>query len=652
MPPKKKKSSKADDEGDKMTRIAIIKTEKCRPKKCRQECKKSCPVVKLGKLCIEVGPKSKLAFISEPLCIGCGICIKKCPFEAINIINLPKDLERNTTHRYGPNSFKLHRLPMPRPGQVLGLVGTNGIGKSTALKILAGRMKPNLGKYDSPPDWEEILVHFRGSDLQNYFTKILEDTLKATFKPQYVDHIPRAVKGKVGDLLKMKDDRSDLESFDCVGWASKMAELTHVMNREIAVLSGGELQRFAIAIASVQNADVYMFDEPSSYLDVKQRLTAAHMIRELLEGDHGFRRYVLVVEHDLAVLDYLSDYVSVLYGSPGGYGVVTMPFSVRNGINAFLAGFIPTENLRFRDDALSFKVSERADSADVKNDVMRSYSYPSMTKTQSRANSKFILHIDAGSFTDSEIIVLLGENGTGKTTFVRMLAGLLKSDEQVKFEEEGMDYEASLAGAPNLNVSYKPQKISPKFQGTVRELLHKRVRDSYVHPQFISDVMKPLQMDNIIDNGVQTLSGGELQRLAICLGLGTPADVYLVDEPSAYLDSEQRINCAKVIKRFIMHGKKTAFVVEHDFIMATYLADRVVVYTGRPGIEATATKPQNLLTGMNQFLKSLSVTFRRDPTNFRPRINKKGSQRDMEQKRSGNYFFADDGDNSDSDDDL
>jgi len=200
--------------------------------------------------------------------------------------------------------------------------------------------------------------------------------------------------------------------------------------------------------------------------------------------------------------------------------------------------------------------------------------------------------------------------------------------------------------------SYKPQKISPKFQGTVRELLHKRVRDSYVHPQFISDVMKPLQMDNIIDNGVQTLSGGELQRLAICLALGTPADVYLVDEPSAYLDSEQRINCAKVIKRFIMHGKKTAFVVEHDFIMATYLADRVVVYTGRPGIEATATSPQNLLTGMNQFLKSLSVTFRRDPTNFRPRINKKGSQRDMEQKRSGNYFFADDGDDEDSDDDL
>jgi ATP-binding cassette subfamily E protein 1 len=250
---------------------------------------------------------------------------------------------------------------------------------------------------------------------------------------------------------------------------------------------------------------------------------------------------------------------------------------------------------------------------------MKNYSYPAMTKTQSRKESKFILHVEPGEFTDSEIIVLLGENGTGKTTFVRMLAGLLKSDEQVKLEEEGLTYEASQAGVPDLNVSYKPQKISPKFQGTVRQLLHKRIRESYVHPQFVSDVMKPLVMDNIIDNGVQNLSGGELQRLAIVLALGTPADVYLLDEPSAYLDSEQRVNCAKVIKRFIMHSKKTAFVVEHDFIMATYLADRVVVYHGQPGKEATASSPQSLLTGMNEFLKSLEVTFRRDPVNYRPR---------------------------------
>lgn len=234
--------------------------------------------------------KSKIAFISEPLCIGCGICVKKCPFEAVNIINLPKDLDRNTTHRYGPNSFKLHRLPMPRPGQVLGLVGTNGIGKSTALKILAGKMKPNLGKYDDMPDWQDVLLHFRGSELQNYFTKILEDNIKATIKPQYVDHIPRAVRGQVGKVLKMKDERTEAEGFDALQWAVDKAELNHVMDRDIGVLSGGELQRFAIAAVAVQSSDVYMFDEPSSYLDVKQRLTAAYMIRTLVHGDIGGER--------------------------------------------------------------------------------------------------------------------------------------------------------------------------------------------------------------------------------------------------------------------------------------------------------------------------------------------------------------------------
>lgn len=201
--------------------------------KCRQECKKSCPVVRTGKLCIEVTPESKIAFISERLCIGCGICPKKCPFGAIHIINLPTNLETEVTHRYSANSFKLHRLPMPRPGQVLGLVGTNGIGKSTALKVLSGKLKPNLGRYENPPDWEEILKYFRGSDLQStfsltrnaqqgiltlvdYFTKILEDNLKAVVKPQYVDQIPRAVKGpvkKIGDLLK---GRSQMDNLDRV----------------------------------------------------------------------------------------------------------------------------------------------------------------------------------------------------------------------------------------------------------------------------------------------------------------------------------------------------------------------------------------------------------------------------------------------------
>lgn len=627
---------------DKLTRIAIVNVDKCKPKKCRQECKRNCPVVRMGKLCIEVGPTSKLSLISESLCIGCGICVKKCPFEAIQIINLPKDLENHTTHRYGPNSFKLHRLPMPRPGQVLGLVGTNGIGKSTALKILAGKLKPNLGRFESPPDWQEILQNFRGSELQNYFTKILEDNLKAIIKPQYVDHIPRAVKGQVKTIFSSKSEQSEEQQLELLA----KLDLSHVLDRDVDMLSGGELQRFAIGVVACQTADVYMFDEPSSYLDVRQRMGCSLVIRGLLEKEGS---YVIVVEHDLAVLDYMSDFVCVLYGKPSAYGVVTMPFSVREGINVFLAGFVPTENLRFREDALSFKVSSNAEdlTEGEGGGVHSKYTYPAMTKTlipKKKSRSRFKLNVVGGNFTDSEIIVMLGENGTGKTTFIRMLAGLQKSDEQVRAEREHGEAspEALAVGVPRLNVSYKPQKISPKFKGSVRQLFHKKIRDSYMHPQFMSDVTRPLSIDNIIDQEVKNLSGGELQRVAICLCLGQPADIYLIDEPSAYLDSEQRIHCGKVIKRFILHAKKTAFVVEHDFIMATYLADRVVVYDGNPGIECRANAPQGLLTGMNQFLSQLKITFRRDPTNYRPRINKMNSVKDCEQKKGGNYFFMDD----------
>lgn len=637
MGPKKK--AQQDDGG--LTRIAIVNEQKCKPKKCRQECRKQCPVVRQGKECIEVAPNSKLAYISEELCIGCGICVKKCPFEAITIINLPKSLESQQTHRYGPNSFKLHRLPMPRPGQVLGLVGTNGIGKSTALKILAGKQKPNLGKFETPPDWSEILVHFRGSELQNYFTKILEDNLKAIIKPQYVDHIPKAISGKVEEILTQKEQRDNRKKI------MDELDLNHIKEREINVLSGGELQRFAIGVVIVQEADVYMFDEPSSYLDVKQRLQAARSIRTLTLGDWGAGKYVLAVEHDLAILDYLSDFICCLYGTPSAYGVVTMPFSVREGINIFLAGFVPTENLRFREDELNFKMSVDygiEEESGAKSSDM--YQYPAMTKTmtgksESAAKMKFVLHVEAGSFTDSEIVVMLGENGTGKTTFIRMLAGLLKSDEQAAKLEEGLEYEAAQLGVPVMNVSYKPQMISPKFQGTVRQLLHKKIRDAYIHPQFSTDVMKPMSMEILMDNGVQNLSGGELQRTAIVLCLGTAADIYLVDEPSAYLDSEQRIAASKVIKRFIMHAKKTAFVVEHDFIMATYLADKVIVYDGNPGVETTAHAPQSLIPGMNTFLKMLDITFRRDPTNYRPRINKHDSVKDQEQKKSGQFFYVD-----------
>ena len=563
-----------------------------------------------GKLCIEVTPESRLAFISESLCIGCGICPKKCPFSAITIINLPTNLDSQVTHRYSANSFKLHRLPTPRPGNVLGLVGTNGIGKSTAIKILSGKLKPNLGKYDNPPDWEDVIRYFRGSELQNYFTKLLEDDLKAVVKPQYVDQMPRAVKGKERSVKGLISTRATTGN---LGEVLDVLELNHLLERDIGALSGGELQRFAIGMVCVQKADVYMFDEPSSYLDVKQRLSAARIIRSLLRPDN----YVLVVEHDLSVLDYLSDYICVLYGQPAVYGVVTLPHSVREGINIFLDGHIPTENLRFREERLTFRIAEGTD--DFMADKSRAFKYPAMEKKL----GSFRLKIDAGNFTDSEIIVMMGENGTGKTTFCRLLAGALKPDSANK--------------VPDMRISMKPQTITPKFEGTVRQLFFKKIRSAFLSPQFQTDVVKPLKLEDFIDQEVKNLSGGELQRVAIVLSLGLPADIYLIDEPSAYLDSEQRIIASRVIKRFIMHAKKTAFIVEHDFIMATYLADRVIVFDGQPGVDAHANKPESLVTGCNTFLKNLDVTFRRDPGNYRPRINKLNSQLDLEQKLSGNF---------------
>jgi len=606
MAPKERKGEELVN--DARLRIAIVNADRCKPKKCSQECKKNCPVVRTGKLCITVEPSSKIAFISEPLCIGCAICVKKCPFEAIAIVNLPKDLGRETTHRFGPNTFKLHRLPVPRTGQVLGLVGTNGIGKSTALKILSGDLKPNLGNFTDPPDWQQILAYFRGSELQNFFTRILEDKLKAVIKPQYVDHIPKKVTGTVGSIIQRISENQN--SKDVVA----KLELNHLLERQVSDLSGGELQRFAICIVAIRTGTVFMFDEPSSYLDVKQRLSAAQVIRSLVQHDN----YIVVVEHDLSVLDYLSDFICCLWGSPGRYGVVTMPFSVREGINIFLDGFVPTENLRFRDESLSFRLTQDIDE-EIKR--MHGYEYPSLVKTL----GTFKLTVEPGKFSDSEIIVMLGQNGTGKSTFIRMLAGLLASDNNAELCK--------------LHVSYKPQTISAKFEGTVRQLFHQKIQEAYLHPQFQTDVVKPLQIESIINQDVQNLSGGELQRVALILALGKTADIYLIDEPSAYLDSEQRIITSRVIKRFILHAKKTAFIVEHDFIMSTYLADKVIVYEGEPGVNCVAKSPEPLITGMNRFLKALEITFRKDPTNFRPRINKMDSVKDKEQKLAGDFFM-------------
>jgi ATP-binding cassette subfamily E protein 1 len=463
----------------KLTRIAIVDENKCKPKKCNQECRKSCPVVKMGKLCIEVASTSKFASIAESLCVGCGICSKQCKFGAIQIINVPTNLEAETSHRYGPNSFKLHRLP------VLGLVGKNGIGKSTALLILTGKIKPNLGKFNDPPEWKEIINHYKGSELQSYLTKLSNGELKVVHKPQYVDAIPKSVKGKVLTLLqKYSDDEKAVaeivEDFD----------LKHLLQRDLEQLSGGELQRFALAITCMREADIYVFDEPSSYLDVYQRMKMANRIRKL----KALNKYIIVVEHDLSVLDYMSDLVCCLYGKAGAYGVITFPFTVKEGINVYLSGFIPTENMRFRQDTIDFHLKDVGDEIIERRVVLQ---YPLLRKTL----GTFSFECKPGSFSNSEITVIVGMNGLGKTVFMRMLAGA----------KDAQPTESSGQEVPVMNISYKPQKISPTFDGTVLQLFQTKIPSAYHEALFQSAVVVPLGVRDLLDQEVKQLSGGQLQ---------------------------------------------------------------------------------------------------------------------------------------------
>jgi len=649
-------------------RILILDPEKCKPNSAAYAFLKQY-AGKCGKTCIEV--QGKVVRISEELCAACLTRAKHCPGGAVSIVKLPTNLTTDMTHRYGENSFVLHGLPTPRPGQVLGLLGTNGIGKSTAVHVLSGRVKPNLGVITgTAPTWAEIIAYYRGSDLQNYFTALCEDRLRVVVKPQLEPQLARKFVGKtVGDSLKELDEQGRS------GELVDALDLKNLLSREVQLLSGGELQRFAIARCLCIDADVYLFDEPSSFLDVRQRVAAAAAIRSLIEpstykdGDgqagaaEATRRaqstYVVVVEHDLTVLDHVSDAVCCLYGGPGAYGVVTKRQTAANGINQFLAGYIQAENMRFRAEALSFQVSIQdtqlaANSSEfgttpssLNESKPASHAYPKMTRTLTSEKvdrPPFTLHVEAGTFRDGEIIGLMGENGCGKSTFMHMLAGAYDDDlgGQRCIQSASRSPVASLK---HLGVSYKRQHVGPrfrKFPGTVQDFLEARVQHGLGDRLFRLLVMKPLGLDKIENLPVRSLSGGEIQRLAITICLGTPANIYLIDEPSAGLDVEQRIIAAKVMKRWVVsHLGKTAFIIEHDFVMATALYDRVVVYRGRPGVECTAGNPLSPAEGFNTFLRKLDITFRRDPENYRPRINKRNSVLDREQKKSGDYYNLD-----------
>jgi len=590
-----------------MVRVAVLDKDKCKPKRCGKLCYRFCPMVRSKVEAIKF--EDEYPVVVESLCVGCGICVKKCPFEALHVVNLPDELEKECTHRFGSNTFKLFRLPVPSQGVVLGLIGQNGIGKTTALKILSGEIKLNLGNFENPPDWPEIITYFRGSTLQDYFQRMSSGKLKVVHKPQYVDKIPKVVAGKVGELLEKVDERGMFKE------VVKQLGLESILERALNVLSGGELQRVAIAATICREADVYLFDEPSSYLDVKQRLETAKTIRKLVEDE----KIVIVAEHDLAVLDYLSDQICIFYGNPGVYGVVSHVHGVREGINIYLQGYIADENVRFRKEPIIFHVKPPTTSWGSNEKLLE---WSQMKKSY----EDFTLEVEQGEVWKGEVIGILGANGIGKTTFVKLLAGIEKPDEGEAIEDE-------------ITVSYKPQYISAEYEGTVEKLLRSIAKKEFTSSWYKTEITQPLTLKPLMERNLTELSGGELQRVAIAACLSREAQLYLLDEPSAYLDIEERLAMARTIRRIVEKRNAAAFVVEHDIVAQDFIADHLMIFTGKPGIQGHAKKSTNLRDGMNMFLKEMQVTFRRDPTTKRPRVNKEGSRLDRHQKAIGEYYY-------------
>lgn len=583
-------------------KVAVVDREACRFDKCNHECQRFCPPQISGQKVVEFG-EDGYPIISEALCIGCGICEKKCPYEAIRIVNLPSEYGKERVHQYGPNSFRLYRLPTVRKGSVVGLVGMNGIGKSTALKILSGSLIPNLGNYESGATKDEVIRAFKGTSFADYFRELYYEGIKVSIKPQPIYSIPATFHGTVKELIESISG----------GVADDVEEELHVkplFEMRVDELSGGELQKVAVAAAASKAADYYFFDEPSSYLDVYARLSAARVIRRLAE-----RAGVLVVEHDLTVLDYVSDYIHIIYGEPAVYGIVSRLMGVGDGINSLIEGEIRQENVRIRQYPIRFREPERVQ----KEESRVLLSIPSFTKSYTR----FRLEATGGEIMEGELVGGLGPNGIGKTTFLKVIAGVEKDDE----------------GKVTLpvKVSYKPQYLQATPGVTVEQALSSLDWNSNENYMML---IAPLRIDKLLNKDLGSLSGGELQKVAVAATLLRDAVIYVFDEPSAFLDVEERLALSRIIGNYVKRTGRAGIIIDHDLMLVDLLTDRIMIFMGEPNSYGRAIGPLSKRDAMNEFLKSVGVTYRRDEQTKRPRVNKPGSRLDREQKAAGEYYYV------------
>lgn len=578
------------------TRVAILDRELCIRERCPYQCIKVCPPNRMGDECIVVEESTQFPVIAETLCIGCGLCVKKCPMNCITIINLAGE-EGKPIYQYGTNQFRLYNFPLPAEG-VCGIVGKNGIGKTTALGLLSRKITPNFGEFKEH-SWEEIIPRLTIS--QRRYFEAAGEKQKVSMKVQNVEQIRKAAsRSTVDSLLSKMDERNAKEGL------VEQFGLTPILKRKITQLSGGELQKVALAAALLKDADIYYLDEPSNYLDIEERLKSALILREFGEG-----RKLMVVEHDLAILDYMSDYVFIFYGEENAYGTSSGIKPVRNGINEYLSGFLKEENIKFRDREIrlsGFSERERKGKAKV--------SYPELKKKL----GDFSLSCEVGDIREGEIVGIVGKNAVGKTTFIKLLAGVEDPDEGT--------------GLPSLKISYKPQYIEPQEGITVDEMFASDNIDSFISEK----ARRELGIIKLMEKPLTSLSGGELQRVSIAYALSQKADVFLFDEPTAFLDIEQRLRFSDLLRSVIGESEKSAFVVDHDVVFIDSIANRLIVFDGQSSIRGHASSPYNKIEGMNAFLSMANITMRRDKDSKRPRINKPESVLDREQRSSKDFY--------------